>query len=46
MLSAGDASLRAVIEHLKTRFVDIEDERMFANVNTPDDYDAVREVLP
>ncbi len=45
VLSGGDASLRAVIEHLKTRFVDIEDERMFANVNTPDDYDAVREGL-
>jgi molybdenum cofactor guanylyltransferase len=45
VLSGGDASLRAVIEHLKTRFVDIEDERMFANVNTRDDYDAVREAL-
>lgn len=45
VLSAGNGSLRAVIDRLKTRFVDIADERIFTNVNTPADYAAVREVL-
>jgi molybdenum cofactor guanylyltransferase len=45
VLSGGHASMRMVIERLNARFVDIDGERIFANVNTPADYDAVREVL-
>jgi molybdopterin-guanine dinucleotide biosynthesis protein A len=45
VLSGGDGSLHAVIARLRTRFVDIEDERIFANVNTPDEYVAMRNVL-
>ena len=45
VLSGGHGSLRLVIDRLKTRFVDIADERVFANVNTPADYAAIREVL-
>jgi molybdopterin-guanine dinucleotide biosynthesis protein A len=45
VLSSGHGSLHNVIDRLKTRFVDIADDRIFANVNTPADYDAVREVL-
>jgi molybdopterin-guanine dinucleotide biosynthesis protein A len=45
VLSGGHGSLRMVIDRLKTRFVDVADERIFTNVNTPDDYAAVREVL-
>jgi len=45
ILLAGKGALRMVIDRLKTRFVYIDDERIFANVNTPDDYAAVREVL-
>jgi molybdopterin-guanine dinucleotide biosynthesis protein A len=45
LLSGGDPSLHAVVDRLKTRFVDIADARMFANVNTRADYDAVREAL-
>jgi len=42
VLSGGNGALRLVIERLRTRFVDVGDERIFANVNTPADYDAVR----
>ena len=45
VLLAGDGKLRMVIDRLKTRYVDVEDDRMFANVNTPAEYDAVRRVL-
>jgi molybdopterin-guanine dinucleotide biosynthesis protein A len=45
VLSGGHGSLRMVIDRLKTRFVDIEDERIFANINTLAEFDAVREVL-
>jgi molybdopterin-guanine dinucleotide biosynthesis protein A len=45
VLTGGDGSLRALIERLQTHFVDVDDERMFANVNTPAEYDAVRGVL-
>ena len=34
-----------VIERLNARYVDVTDERVFANVNTPDDYEDVRRVL-
>jgi molybdopterin-guanine dinucleotide biosynthesis protein A len=45
LLSGGNVAMRAVIEHLNTRYVDVEDEKIFANVNTPDDYAAIREIL-
>jgi molybdopterin-guanine dinucleotide biosynthesis protein A len=45
VLSSGRGSLKAVIDRLQTRFVDVADDRIFANVNTPADYEAVREVL-
>ena len=45
VLLGGDGALRTVIDRLKARYVDIEDERMFANVNTPAEYDAIRQAL-
>jgi molybdopterin-guanine dinucleotide biosynthesis protein A len=44
-LLGGDGSLHMVIDRLKAHFVDVGDERIFANVNTPADYNAVREAL-
>jgi molybdopterin-guanine dinucleotide biosynthesis protein A len=45
-LLAGKGALRLVIATLVTNYVDMEDdERLFANVNTPADYAAVAEVL-
>jgi molybdopterin-guanine dinucleotide biosynthesis protein A len=40
VLLGGRGSLRAVIERLQTRYVEMgdADERIFTNVNTPDDY--------
>lgn len=46
VLLEGDGALHLVIEKLRARFVPIDDPRIFTNVNTPADYDAVREVLP
>jgi molybdopterin-guanine dinucleotide biosynthesis protein A len=45
VLLAGTGALRDVIDRLSARFVEIDDERVFANVNTPDDYAAIRKVL-
>jgi molybdopterin-guanine dinucleotide biosynthesis protein A len=45
LLLAGNGSLHAVIDRLSTRFVEIADERIFANVNTPDDYLSLRQEL-
>jgi molybdopterin-guanine dinucleotide biosynthesis protein A len=45
VLTGGNGALRMVIDRLKTRFVDVDDEKLFTNVNTPDDYAAIREVL-
>jgi molybdopterin-guanine dinucleotide biosynthesis protein A len=45
VLTGGNGKLGMVIDRLKTRFVDIDDDRIFANVNTPDEYDAMRNVL-
>jgi molybdopterin-guanine dinucleotide biosynthesis protein A len=45
LLLAGNGALRAVIDRLRTRWIEIDDERAFANVNTPADYAAVRKVL-
>ena len=43
VLLGGDGALRLVVERLRTRFVPVEDRRIFANVNTPDEYAALRE---
>ena len=45
VLLSGNGALRSVIDRLATRYVAVDDERAFANVNTPADYDAVRRVL-
>jgi molybdopterin-guanine dinucleotide biosynthesis protein A len=45
LLLAGNGALRGVIERLRARYIAIDDERVFTNVNTPADYDAVRGVL-
>lgn len=45
VLAAGHGSILEVIENLKTRYVDVADERIFTNVNTPADYDAVAHAL-
>ena len=41
VLAGGNGALRAVIERLHTRYVDVAEERVFTNVNTPDDYAAL-----
>jgi molybdopterin-guanine dinucleotide biosynthesis protein A len=45
VLLGGDGALRLVIDRLKTTFVPVRDEKVFANVNTPAEYAALREVL-
>ena len=47
LLASGSGALRAVIDRLHTRYVDIDvaDENIFANVNTPDEYAAFRQFL-
>ena len=45
VLLHGNGSLLAVIDRLATRFVAVTDERVFANVNTPQEYEAVRNAL-
>lgn len=45
VLLSGDRALRTVIGRLQTRYVDVDDERIFTNVNTPADYDAVAHAL-
>jgi molybdopterin-guanine dinucleotide biosynthesis protein A len=46
LLVAGKGALRLVIDGLRANYVEMkEDERLFANVNTPADYAAVHEVL-
>jgi molybdopterin-guanine dinucleotide biosynthesis protein A len=45
VLLSGNGALRAVIDRLNARFVRVDDERIFTNVNTPADYDAVRGVI-
>lgn len=46
VLLAGDGALRLVIDRLRTKFVPVpEDERALANVNTPQDYAALRPAL-
>lgn len=43
VLLSGAGALRLVIDRLETRFMAVRDERAFTNVNTPSDYDALRE---
>ena len=45
VLLGGEGKMRLVIDRLRTRFFPVKDERMFANVNTPDDYEKLRGVL-
>jgi molybdopterin-guanine dinucleotide biosynthesis protein A len=45
VLLSGDGALRSVIDRLRARYLEIDDERIFTNVNTPADYAAVRKVL-
>lgn len=42
VLSAGNGGVRTVIDRLSTHYVDIDDDRIFANVNTPDEYVSLR----
>jgi molybdopterin-guanine dinucleotide biosynthesis protein A len=42
---AGGGALRMVIDRLRTRYVEVEDARVFTNVNTPDDYAALRALI-
>jgi molybdopterin-guanine dinucleotide biosynthesis protein A len=45
VLLGGEGALRLVIDRLRTRFIPVNDEIAFANVNTPDDYAKIREAL-
>jgi molybdopterin-guanine dinucleotide biosynthesis protein A len=45
VLLSGNGALRMVIERLRTRYVDVADERVFANVNTPAEYADLRRAL-
>jgi molybdenum cofactor guanylyltransferase len=45
VLLGGDGALRLVIDRLRTTFVPVSDELAFTNVNTPQDYAAIREAL-
>jgi molybdopterin-guanine dinucleotide biosynthesis protein A len=46
VLLGGEGALRLVIDRLRTKFVPVpEDERALANVNTPQDYAALRPAL-
>ncbi len=45
VLRGGQGALRLVIDRLRTKFVPVPDPRALANVNTPQDYAAIREVL-
>jgi molybdopterin-guanine dinucleotide biosynthesis protein A len=38
VLSGGNGALHTVLERLRTRYADIADDRIFANINTPEDY--------
>jgi molybdenum cofactor guanylyltransferase len=45
VLLGGNGALRLVIDRLTTTFVPVGDELAFTNVNTPQDYAAIREAL-
>jgi molybdopterin-guanine dinucleotide biosynthesis protein A len=42
VLRGGRGKLALVIDRLRTRYVEVDDARIFANVNTPEDYAALR----
>jgi len=42
LLRSGEGAPRQVIERLNTRYIDLDDDAMFASVNTPDDYSKLR----
>ena len=44
LLRTGRGKLQLVIDRLAARVVDVDDPRLFANVNTPGDYEAYRAV--
>lgn len=41
----GTGAMRDVAARLRTRYVPVDDPRIFANVNTPADYEALRNAL-
>jgi molybdopterin-guanine dinucleotide biosynthesis protein A len=43
VLRSGEGTLRVVLDRLRTRYVPIDDPRIFTNVNTPADYAALQE---
>jgi molybdopterin-guanine dinucleotide biosynthesis protein A len=45
VLLEGQGALRAAIDRLHARFFEIDDARVFTNVNTPDDYAALRAAI-
>ncbi len=45
VLRSGNGALRAVIDRLRARLVPAGDPAVFANVNTPADYEALRAAL-
>ncbi len=45
VLLEGNGALRGVLDRLRTRYVEIDDARIFTNVNTPDDYAALRAAM-
>ncbi len=45
VLRTGEGTLRAVLDRLRTRYVEVDDPRIFSNVNTPADYAALRAEL-
>jgi len=42
VFESGRGSLRLVLERLRTRYLENEDPHLFANINTPADYAALR----
>jgi molybdopterin-guanine dinucleotide biosynthesis protein A len=47
VLSGGSGAMHETVARLKTRYVEIgaDDEKLFANVNTPEDYAAARQAF-
>jgi molybdopterin-guanine dinucleotide biosynthesis protein A len=45
VLLHGNGAIRMVVDRLVTRYVDIGDESRFANVNTREEYEAIRQIL-
>jgi molybdopterin-guanine dinucleotide biosynthesis protein A len=45
VLLGGRGAMRLVVDRLRTFYLPVRDERVFANVNTPDDYAKLRGTL-